>query len=93
MSLYDESSENYKTIIIEDMNKNTEYYSKYFPYDDGVTILKWLCECQIKCTKGIISNIQIEIVINNYVYVTKTFKNIIKLVQFYKSIYYGQNIE
>lgn len=53
MSPYDLDSENYTQVVLDDINKGSMYTSKL--YSDKISYLQWLCECQTKCTKGIIS--------------------------------------
>lgn len=54
MSPYDLDldSENYTQVVLDDINKGSMYTSKL--YSDKTSYLQWLCECQTKCTKGII---------------------------------------
>lgn len=48
----DLDSENYTQVVLDDINKGSMYTSKL--YSDKTSYLQWLCECQTKCTKGII---------------------------------------
>lgn len=44
--------EKYTQVVLDDINKGSMYTSKL--YSDKTSYLQWLCECQTKCTKGII---------------------------------------